>query len=390
MMSAIYLDNNATTRPADAVVAAMTRALREQWANPSSVHRAGQAVRREILLARSTVAQLIGCQERELVFTSGGTESVNLAVRGALGAQPNRRVLVTSRLEHSAVRDLAEALATLGVEVVWLGNDADGLVDVEGLRTLLTERAGEVGLVSVMWVNNETGVIQPVETIGAVCREFGVRCHTDATQAVGRMPIDVASLSVDLLSFAAHKFHGPQGTGVLYVRRGVRLQTQVIGGPQERGRRGGTENAAGIVGTGVAGQLAMDWLAGDGPADLVRRRDTLERGIVDALDRTAVNGLGAPRIAGTSNIAFIGLEAEAILLMLSERGVCASAGAACASGSMEPSPVLEAMGLPPEQIYGSVRFGLSRETTDDEVGRAVRIVVDVITRLREPLAVQRP
>ena len=389
-MSAIYLDNNATTRPADAVVAAMTRALREQWANPSSVHRAGQAVRREILLARSTVAQLIGCQERELVFTSGGTESVNLAVRGALGAQPNRRVLVTSRLEHSAVRDLAEALATLGVEVVWLGNDADGLVDVEGLRTLLTERAGEVGLVSVMWVNNETGVIQPVETIGAVCGEFGVRCHTDATQAVGRMPIDVASLSVDLLSFAAHKFHGPQGTGVLYVRRGVRLQTQVIGGPQERGRRGGTENAAGIVGTGVAGQLAMDWLAGDGPADLVRRRDTLERGIVDALDRTAVNGLGAPRIAGTSNIAFIGLEAEAILLMLSERGVCASAGAACASGSMEPSPVLEAMGLPPEQIYGSVRFGLSRETTDDEVGRAVRIVVDVITRLREPLAVQRP
>ena len=390
MMSAIYLDNNATTRPADAVVAAMTRALREQWANPSSVHRAGQAVRREILLARSTVAQLIGCQERELVFTSGGTESVNLAVRGALGAQPNRRVLVTSRLEHSAVRDLAEALATLGVEVVWLGNDADGLVDVEGLRTLLTERAGEVGLVSVMWVNNETGVIQPVETIGAVCGEFGVRCHTDATQAVGRMPIDVASLSVDLLSFAAHKFHGPQGTGVLYVRRGVRLQTQVIGGPQERGRRGGTENAAGIVGTGVAGQLAMDWLAGDGPADLVRRRDTLERGIVDALDRTAVNGLGAPRIAGTSNIAFIGLEAEAILLMLSERGVCASAGAACASGSMEPSPVLEAMGLPPEQTYGSVRFGLSRETTDDEVGRAVEIVVDVITRLREPLAVQRP
>ncbi len=389
-MSAIYLDNNATTRPADAVVAAMSRALREQWANPSSVHRAGQAVRREILLARSMVAQLIGCQERELVFTSGGTESVNLAVRGALGAQPNRRVLVTSRLEHSAVRDLAEALAALGVEVVWLGNDADGLVDVEGLRTLLAERAGEVGLVSVMWVNNETGVIQPVETIGTVCREFGVRCHTDATQAVGRMVIDVATLPVDLLSFAAHKFHGPQGTGMLYVRRGVRLQTQVIGGPQERGRRGGTENAAGIVGTGVAGQLAMEWLAGGGPADLATRRETLERGIVDTLDRTAVNGLGAPRIAGTSNIAFIGLEAEAILLMLSERGVCASAGAACSSGSMEPSPVLQAMGLPPEQTYGSVRFGLSRETTDDEVGRAVGIVVDVITRLRDPLAVRRP
>jgi len=389
-MSAIYLDNNATTRPADAVVAAMSRALREQWANPSSVHRAGQAVRREIILARSAVAELIGCQERELVFTSGGTESVNLAVRGAIGAQPNRRVLVTSRLEHSAVRDLAEALATLGVEVVWLGNDADGLVDAEGLRTLLAERADEIGLVSVMWVNNETGVIQPIESIGTVCRESGVRFHTDATQAVGKIPIDVASLPIDLLSFAAHKFHGPQGTGGLYVRRGVRLQTQVIGGPQERGRRGGTENAAGIVGAGVAGQLAMDWLAGGGPADLALRRDTLERGIVDALDRTAVNGLGARRIAGTSNIAFIGLEAEAILLMLSERGVCASAGAACSSGSMEPSPVLQAMGLPPEQIYGSVRFGLSRETTDDEVAHAVEIVVDVVTRLREPLAVQRP
>ena len=389
-MSAIYLDNNATTRPADAVVAAMSRALREQWANPSSVHRAGQAVRREIILARSAVAELIGCQERELVFTSGGTESVNLAVRGAIGAQPNRRVLVTSRLEHSAVRDLAEALATLGVEVVWLGNDADGLVDAEGLRTLLAERADEIGLVSVMWVNNETGVIQPIESIGTVCRESGVRFHTDATQAVGKIPIDVASLPIDLLSFAAHKFHGPQGTGGLYVRRGVRLQTQVIGGPQERGRRGGTENAAGIVGAGVAGQLAMDWLAGGGPADLALRRDTLERGIVDALDRTAVNGLGARRIGGTSNIAFIGLEAEAILLMLSERGVCASAGAACSSGSMEPSPVLQAMGLPPEQIYGSVRFGLSRETTDDEVAHAVEIVVDVVTRLREPLAVQRP
>ncbi len=383
MTSAIYLDNNATTRPADAVVAAMRRVLREHWANPSSMHRPGQAARREILFARSAVAALIGCEERELVFTAGGTESVNLAVRGALGAQPNRRVLVTSRLEHGAVRELAQTLATLGVEVLWLGNDSDGLVDLEALRIVLAERADEIGLVSVMWVNNETGVIQPIEAIGTACRESGVRFHTDATQAVGRMAVDVASLPIDLLSFSAHKFHGPQGTGGLYARRGVRLQAQVTGGPQERGRRGGTENTAGIVGTGVAGQLAIEWLAGGGPADLARRRDTLERGIVDGLDRTAVNGVGAPRIAGTSNIAFIGLEAEAILMMLSERGVCASAGAACSSGSMEPSPVLQAMGLPPEQTYGSVRFGLSRETTDDETARAVEIVVDVVTRLHE-------
>ncbi len=389
-MTPIYLDNNATTRPADEVVDAMTRVLREQWANPSSVHRSGQSVRREIELARSAVGELIGSQERELVFTSGGTESVNLAIRGALGAQPNRRVLVTSRLEHSAVRELAESLASLGVEVLWLGNDEHGRVDVDALRSLLGERSAEIGLVSIMWVNNETGVIQPVETIGAVCREFGVRFHTDATQAVGKTAVDVASLPVDLLSFAAHKFHGPQGTGVLYVRRGVRLQAQVIGGAQERRRRGGTENAAGIVGTGVAAGLAGAWLAAGGPARLATGRDELERGIVESLDRTAVNGLGAPRIGATSNIAFIGLEAEAILLMLSERGVCASAGAACSSGSMEPSPVLQAMGLPPEQIYGSVRFGLSRETTDDEVRRAVEIVVDVVTRLRESLAVQRP
>ena len=212
----------------------------------------------------------------------------------------------------------------------------------------------------------------------------------DATQAVGKLEMDVAALPIELLSFSAHKFHGPKGTGALYVKRGVRLQAQVIGGPQERGRRGGTENAAGIVGTGVAAQLAADWMAGGGPAAVENRRDTLERKIVERLGQTAVNGRGAPRVAGTSNIAFIGLEAEAILLMLSERGVCASGGAACSSGSMEPSPVLQAMGLPSEQIYGSVRFGLSRETTDDELHRAVEIVVDVVSRLRESVTIQRP
>ena len=385
-MTPIYLDNNATTRPADAVVSAMTRTLREHWANPSSVHRLGQAARRETELSRSSVAELIGCQERELVFVSGGTEAVNLAIRGALAAQPNRRVLVTSRLEHSAVRELAEALASQGVEVLWLGNDDRGLVDVEALRALLETRAPEIGLVSVMWVNNETGVIQPVQTMGELCRQFGVRFHTDATQAVGRTAVEIRALPIDLLSFAAHKFHGPQGIGALYIRRGVRIQPQVIGGPQERRRRGGTENAAAIVGFGVAAELAARWLAAGGPRELGGRRDALERGIVERLTDTVVNGLGAPRIEGTSNIAFLGLEAEAILLMLSERGVCASAGAACSSGSMDPSPVLRAMGLAPEASHGSIRFGLSRETTRDEIDRAVRIVVEVVTRLRESLA----
>ncbi len=382
----IYLDNNATTRPADAVVAAMTRTLTEHWANPSSAHRAGQAARREIELARASVAELIGCQERELVLGSGGTEAANLAIRGALGSQPNRRVLVTSRLEHSAVRELAESLASQGVEVLWLGNNDQGLVDVEALRVLLEERAAEVGLVSVMWVNNETGVIQSVEAVGELCRQFGVRFHTDATQAVGRTAIEVRSLPIDLLSFAAHKFHGPQGIGALYVRRGVRIQPQVIGGPQERRRRGGTENAAAIAGFGVAAQLAAKWLAAGGPRALGVRRDALEGRIVERLGDTLVNGSGAPRIEGTSNIAFIGLEAEAILLMLSERGVCASAGAACSSGSMDPSPVLRAMGLSPEALHGSIRFGLSRDTTEDEIDRAVQIIVEVVTRLRESLA----
>ncbi len=385
-MPPIYLDNNATTRPADAVVAAMTRVLREHWANPSSAHRVGQAARRELELARSSVAELICCQERELVFVSGGTEAANLAVRGALGAQPNRRVLVTSRLEHSAVRELAEALASQGVEVLWLGNDDRGLVDVEGLRALLEERASEIGLVSVMWVNNETGVIQAVEALGALCRQFGVRFHTDATQAVGKTVIDVGRLPIDLLSFAAHKFHGPQGIGALYVRRGVRIQPQVVGGPQERRRRGGTENVASVVGFGVAAQRAAGWLADGGPVALAGHRDAMERGIVDRLANTVINGLEAPRIEGTSNIAFLGLEAESILLMLSERGVCASAGAACSSGSMDPSPVLRAMGLSPEAYHGSIRFGLSRDTTDDEIDRAVGIIVEVVTRLRKSLA----
>ncbi len=380
-MPPIYLDNNATTRPADEVVTAMTRTLREHWANPSSIHRVGQAVRREIELARCSVADLIGCQDRELVFVSGGTEAVNLALRGALDAQPNRRVLVTSRLEHSAVRELAEALASQGAEVVWLGNDERGIVDIDALRALLEDRAAEIGLVSVMWVNNETGVIQPIRAFGKLCREFGVHFHTDATQAVGKMPIDVGPLPVDLLSFAAHKFHGPHGIGALYVRRGVHVHAQLIAGPQERRRRGGTENAAGIVGFGVAARLARAWLAGPGPTRLGALRDMLEQAIVDGLQDTIVNGLGAERIEGTSNIAFVGLEAEAILLMLSERGVCASAGAACSSGSMDPSPVLRAMGLPPEISYGSIRFGLSRETTEDEIGAAARIVVEAVSRL---------
>ncbi len=378
----IYLDNNATTRPADEVVAAMTRVLRDEWANPSSLHRAGQAARRHVELARASVAKLIGCLERELVFVSGGTEAADLAVRGSLAAQPDRGVLVTSRLEHSAVRAVAEKLDQDGVEVVWLPNDSVGVVDLNALQAVLIRRGSEVALVSIMLANNETGVIQDLESIGRLCRDHGVRSFTDATQHVGKMPTDVRSLGVDLMGFSAHKFHGPKGAGALYVRRGVRIEPQVVGGPQERLRRGGTENVAGIVGLGVAAELAGAWLSTDERERLARLRDSLERRVLEGGAQVSVNGAGAPRLWSTTNIAFEKLEAEAILLMLSERMVCASAGAACSSGSLEASPVLLAMGIPPELAHGSIRFSLSRETTDAEIDAAAEIIGETIQTLR--------
>ncbi len=385
-MDSIYLDHNATTKPAEEVVAAMIQALRERWANPSSMHRPGQAVRRQVELARESVCDLISCRDRELVFTSGGTEAANLAISGSLAAQSNRNVLVTSRLEHSTVREPAETLERRGTDVVWLANDGNGIVELDALRRLLAGRADEIALVSIMWANNETGIIQPIQEIGRLCREHGVRFHTDATQWVGKMPTDVSSMPVDVLSFSAHKFHGPKGIGALYVRSGVRIEPQLIGGPQERERRGGTENVPGIIGLGVAARLAKRWLAGDDRRRLGTLRDSLEQRILGAVGEATVIGGDAPRLWSTSNIAFAKLEAEAILLMLSERGVCASAGAACSSGSMEPSTVLLAMGIPDQLVAGSIRFSLSRDTTADEIDRALEVIVPVIGTLRATMA----
>ncbi|MEE9128451.1 MAG: cysteine desulfurase family protein, partial [Phycisphaerales bacterium] len=263
-MQSIYLDNNATTKPASQVLAAMSEVAQLAWANPSSIHRAGQAARRHVELARESVCGLIGCEDRELIFSSSGTEAANLAILGTLATRSNRNVLVTSRLEHSAVRELAESLKERGNEVIWLANDHNGLVDVDLLRDLLTRRADDIALVSIMWANNETGVIQPVREIGTLCREQGVPFYTDATQWVGKMPTDLASLPIDLLTFAGHKFHGPKCVGGLFVKRTLRIEPQMIGGGQERGRRAGTENVAGIVGMGVAARLAKQWLAANG------------------------------------------------------------------------------------------------------------------------------
>ncbi|MCC7390499.1 MAG: aminotransferase class V-fold PLP-dependent enzyme [Phycisphaerales bacterium] len=406
-MDWIYLDNNATTQPAPEVVRAMRQILEQDWANPSSVHRFGQSVRHKIELARAAVAGLIAAKPRELIFTSGGTESNNLALRGVLGAsaQPDR-LLVTSRVEHSAILQPAEVMSKDGFDVAYVPIDDRGAVLPAALQSLLHDKLASrryaVVLVSLQWANNEVGTIQPVSDLADAIRRAeeaagmtrGVcRFHVDATQAVGKIPIDVTTCGADLLSFAAHKFHGPKGVGVLWVRSGLSLRPQLLGGPQERDRRGGTENTPGIVGLGVAADLAKDFLA-DAPriAELAGLRDRFERSILDALPYAGVNAAPRPdqpaaaqRLWNTTNIGFKHLEAEAILLGLSERGVCASAGAACSSGSLEPSPVLLAMGIPEPVAHGSVRFSLSRLTTGQEMDQAAQVVVQVVSKLAKTL-----
>jgi cysteine desulfurase len=378
----IYLDNNATTRPSPAVAAATARAMTELWANPSSVHRFGQSVRREVELARQALADLVGVKARELTFTSGGTEAIDLCIRGVLDAIPKsatKRGLVTTRLEHSAVRDLAEHLARdSDTPVRWLPILDGGIMDVSALPAMLD---GSIALVSVQWANNETGVVQPVHEIAAICQSKGVLFHCDATQWFGKMPA-LEALACDLLTFSPHKFHGPKGVGVAWMKPGVRLRPRILGS-QELGRRGGTENVAGILGAGVAAAEALAWLADPGPRDALRAlRDRFETLVLSQVPDAVVNGAGRPRLWNTTNIGFPQLEAEALLMLLSERGVCASAGAACSSGSLEPSPVLLAMGVSEAVAHGSVRFSLSKETTPEDIEGAAKIVAECVGRLR--------
>ena len=399
-MELVYLDNNATTKPANEVVEAMRWAQTDLWANPSSVHRPGQTARQRVELARASVAALLGTHPRQIIFTSGGTESNNLAIRGALGENP-RGVLITSRIEHSAIREPAEVFGKIG-RTVWLPIAPGGVIDPRSISDAIREHGGTQGpvLVSVQWANNETGVVQHIgELIQAVAeaRETlsertqarpRVYLHVDACQAVGKLPVNLGELDVDLLSMSGHKLHGPKGVGVLYVRRGMRIGRQIHGGPQELQRRGGTENTAAIIGLGVAAEAASTFLADrEHIGQLTVLRDRFEASVLKSVPGSVVNGPTRPgaamglRLWNTSNIAFPGLEAEAILLGLSERGVCASAGAACSSGSLEPSPVLLAMGVPEPVAHGSVRFSLSRDTTDDEIDRALVVIPEVVARL---------
>ena len=393
-MEYLYLDNNATTRPAPEVVRAMDEVHRELWANPSSVHRFGQAVRQKIVLARQAVAALIGAPNpREVIFTSGGTESDNLALGGL---RPG--LVISSVTEHSAVREPVAAMGESGVRTMPVEVDINGLIDPRKLAGLLEHAAEhDCTVVSIQWANNETGVIQPIDELAHVVRaareklrgvggKGKIYLHVDATQAVGKLAVNVAESGIDMLTLSAHKFHGPKGVGALWVRRGVRLEPMQRGGPQERELRGGTENTAGIVGMGVAAELAGTFLADESAIASCRaRRDRFEQAVTAAVPSAHVHCRDAPRLWNTTNIAFPGLEAEAILLGLSERGVCASAGAACSSGSLEPSPVLLAMGVPEPVAHGSVRFSISRQTTDDEIEQASGVVARVVERLGRTL-----
>lgn len=400
-MRCIYLDNNATTQPAPQVVQAAMLMYDTLWANPSSVHRFGQQVRQQVELARESLARLLGCQDRELVFTSGGTEANNLALNGVLQRRRDNEepgLIITTPIEHSSVREPVEALAAEGCRVEYLPVNRIGQVMPESLAQTLNEhaRSDSDTVVSIQWANNETGVIQPIQQLGAACREYAtaqkcgrVLLHVDAVQAVGKRAIQPSELPIDLLSLSAHKFHGPKGVGALYIRRGVRLTPVLRGGPQERDRRGGTENVPGIVGMGVAAELAREFLADPAAASTVRAlRDRFEQAVLQALPNTVVNSGGGDsdqRLWNTTNLGFPRLESEAILLALSERGVCASAGAACSSGSLEPSPVLLAMGIPEAVAHGSVRFSISRYTQAEEVDAAAKIVIEVVKKLSKTL-----
>ncbi len=377
-----YLDANATTQPLPEVVDAVGAALTQHWANPSSVHRAGIDARHAMEAARAQVAALLGCAERAVVFTSGGTESAQRAILGALAARPSRPAVATSPLEHSAVRELCQGLEAKGTRVHWLRHRSDGSIDLDALDTLLRDDGNTIAVLSLMSANNETGVVQPIEAVAARCRAHGVVCHTDAVQWVGREPTSMAASGVDLLTCSAHKVHGPKGVGALAIRAGTPIESIGAGGPQELGRRAGTENVPGIVGFGVAAQYANEWLRDHSASDPCRGLvPELERGLLSAIPSAVVNAADAPRLWNTTNIAFPGLEAEAILLLLSERGVSASAGAACSSGSLEPSPVLRAMGIPDPIAHGSIRFSVSRMTTTAEIGHALSVVPACIARL---------
>lgn len=378
MSKIYYFDNNATTRVAPEVVEAMLPYLTERWGNPSSAYAFGSDVAKQVEAARAQAAALINAEPREVVFTSCGTESNNSAIHSALMTHPARRHVVTSAVEHSANISFCEYLHKRGYEITFLPVESDGSLDLHLLEKSIRP---DTAIVSVMWANNETGVIFPIEEIAAICRSKGVLCHTDAVQTPGKLKIDVQNLGVDFLSLSAHKFHAPKGIGLLYVKRRTKFQPYLMGGHQEKGRRGGTENVPYIIGLGRAAELAMEHL--DDENTRVRAlRDRLENAVLTTIPNTSRNGAKEERLPNTTNLAFDFIEAEAILLMLDQVGICASSGSACTTGSVDPSHVLVAMGLSPARARGSLRFSLGLYNTDQDVDHLLQHLPSIVAKLR--------
>ena len=383
----IYFDHNATTPVDPAVVETMTAVLRDDYGNASSVHHFGQQAKARLDEARSAVGTLIGAEASELVFTGGGTEADNFAIRGVAEAlEPTgRRHLIASAIEHEAVLNTLKALARRGWRTTLLPLDASGIVDPERLESVLTD---DTALVSVMHANNEIGTIQPIAELARIAHARGTLFHTDAVQSVAKIPVDVAALGVDLLSLSAPKFNGPKGVGALWIKRGTRLTATMTGGKHERNRRAGTENVPAIAGLGVAAARARTKLAAEGQR-LAALRDRLERSVIERVPGTAVNGAPEPRVPNTTNISVDGVEAESLLIALDLEGIAVSTGSACSSGTLEPSHVLRAMGLPSHRTQNSIRISLGAGNTDAEVDLFLEKLPGIVTKLRSLTRVAR-
>jgi cysteine desulfurase len=379
-MSRIYLDHNATTPPSAAAVDRMSAVLREEFGNPSSVHHFGQRAKAALDEARSQVAALLIADPSEIVFTGSGTEGDNIAIRGVAEALEvtGRKHIIASSIEHEAVLNTLKALARRGWRTTLLPVDASGIVSPDELHKAL---ADDTVLVSIMHANNEIGTIQPITELAKLARARRAIFHTDAVQTAGKIPIDVKALGVDLLSISAHKFYGPKGVGALWIRRGVRLNPALTGGKQERGRRSGTENVAGIVGMGVAAREALAKMTAE-QTRLAALRDALESLILSRVPGTTRNGVAEPRVANTTNISFDRVEAESLLIALDLEGIAVSTGSACSSGTLEPSHVLKAMGLPAHRTQNSIRFSLGAANSDADIERVVAVLPGIVEKLR--------
>ena len=382
-MHRVYLDNNATSPLLPEVFEAMRAYFFDKFGNASSIHQQGQQARAAVEQARESVADLVNCRPAEIVFTSGGTEGDNLALFGMM--RPGDH-LITSSVEHHAVLNACKRLEDTGSEVTYLPVDARGFVDPDDVRRAIRPNTK---LISIIFANNETGILQDVNALGAIAAEADVYFHTDAVQAAGKVPIDVKEIRCDLLTLTAHKIHGPQGTGALYVRKGTVLQPLFYGGRHERSRRAGTENLPGIVGLGKAAEIARLGFSNGSVSRIATLRDRLETAILGSLDQVLLNGDGAPRVPNTANIVFECLEGEAMVIALDLKGLSVSTGAACSSGAIEPSHVLTAMGLSPDRARSSIRFSLGKQNTAEDIDFALRLVPEVVARLRELSPVYR-